>query len=113
MTTTPSLSPESIHPQEKDQVIRALSEQRRRSTLQVLHQCREATISEIAKEIAAKEDDKPNSDNQSDAIRIDLYHRHIPILAEAGLVHYTEERDAIAISEYGMNATSFISESLF
>ncbi|WP_425607440.1 DUF7344 domain-containing protein [Halomontanus rarus] len=91
-----------------DQVIRALSEQRRRSTLRVLQQHQEATISKIAKEIAAKEDDGPNSDVRSDAVHIDLYHCHIPILAEAGLVHYTEDQDVVAISEHGTNITAFL-----
>lgn len=113
MTTTPRRSPKPTHPRENDQVIWALSEQHRRSTLQVLQQHRKATIAEIAQEIAAREDDGPNSDVRSDAIRINLYHHHIPILAESGLVHYLEEQDIVAISKHGMNTTAFLGEGLF
>lgn len=113
MATTPNTSPEPDHPREKDQVIRALSEHCRRSTLQVLQQHQDATISEIAKEIAAKRDDGQNSNGQSDAVHIDLHHRHVPILAEAGLVYYTEEREIVAISEHGTKITELLEEGLF
>jgi len=107
------LSSEPTYPREKDQMIQILSEQRRRSTLQVLQQHQEAAISEIAKEIAAREDNGPNNDVRSDAVRIDLYHCHVPILADADLVHYTEEWDIVAISEHGTNITVFLEEGLF
>jgi DNA-binding transcriptional ArsR family regulator len=101
------------HRREKDKIFRALSEQRRRFALQFLQQHQEATISEMANEIAKREDDRPDGDVLSDAVRIDLYHRHVPILAEAGLVHYEEERDIVTISEHGTNANSFLEGSRF
>lgn len=67
----------------------------------------------MANEIARKEGDGPDSDVLSDAIRIDLYHRHVPILAEACLVYYEEERDIVALTEHGTNTNSFIEECPF
>lgn len=113
MTNVPSEPADPTHPGEKDQVFRALSEQRRRSTLRVLQQHQEATIAEIAEKIVAMEGVGPNSDDISDlvtAVRIRLYHHHIPILADAGLVRYAEERDVVAISERGTNATAHLEE---
>jgi len=113
MTTNPRMSSDQPHQNEKDEIFRALSERRRRFALQFLQHQQEATISEIANEIARKEDDGPDSDGLSDAVRLDLYHRHVPILAEAGLVHYEEERDIVTISEPGTNAGLFLEGSHF
>jgi len=113
MTTNPRMSSDQPHQNEKDEIFRALSERRRRFALQFLQHQQEATISEIANEIARKEDDGPDSDGLSDAVRLDLYHRHVPVLAEAGLVHYEEERDIVTISEPGTNAGLFLEGSHF
>lgn len=111
MTNHPTITPKSNHPRKKDRLFRALSKQRRRRTLRVLQQHQQASISEIAQKIALCEDGAPSSDGPSDTvteIHIDLYHRHIPILAAAGLIYYVEERDVIAISEHGMNAIAYM-----
>lgn len=110
----PSTSPATDHEREKNQMFRALSEQRRRSTLRILQRHRKANLSGIAKEIARMESDGSSSDVPSDAVtavRIDLYHRHLPILAEAGLVQYMEGRNVLALSEYGTNVTAYLEES--
>lgn len=111
MTKIPSVPAEPTHSRGKDQMFQAFSEQRRRFTLRVLRQHQEATVSELAKEVAAREDDGTNSNDISNAVTevcTDLYHRHIPILAEAGLVHTVEEQDVVAISKHGMNATAYL-----
>lgn len=94
-------------------MLRALSDQRRRATLQILRRHQKARLSEIADEVARREDDDAGSAGTADTIsdiRIDLYHRHVPLLVDAGLVHYTEGRNAVAISEQGILATAYLDE---
>lgn len=109
----PSTSRAPSHGRKNDQVLRALSDQRRRYTLQVLRRHREARLSEIADEVARSEDGDPASAGPADAvsdIRIDLYHRHVPLLVDAGLVDYTEGWNVVAISERGVFVTAYLDE---
>lgn len=109
----PSPPPTTDHERERNRLFRALSVQRRRFTLRVLSQNQETNLSEIAREIATRENDRSTGDVPSDVItdvQIDLYHRHIPVLAEAGLVHYVEEPNVVAISEYGTDVTVCLEE---
>ena len=109
MANDPGPCSELSDSREKDQVFRALSKQRRRSTLRILEREQAATIAEIAAEIAARQDEEASTDDRSDvvtAVRADLYHHHVPVLADAGLVHYAEHRDVVALSEHGTNVTA-------
>jgi len=115
MSKDPNMSLGPTRPRERDDVFRALSKTRRRDILRALQRHREVTISELAKEIVAREDGGLNSDDISDAVtavRVELYHHHVPMLVEGGLVHYAEERDAVTLSEVGTIATAYLDEAL-
>lgn len=52
---------------------------------------------DLARELVAGSADPETSEPEID-LRIDLYHRHVPILAAAGVVRYTADRDVVSIT---------------
>ncbi|WP_373189639.1 hypothetical protein [Halolamina sp.] len=84
---------------ELDEVFAALSHPRRRYLLYTLvNGSSEATLSELAANVAAWEQDKDQSaltDDERQEVHISLYHSHIPKLASLGILEYQESEDII------------------
>lgn len=84
---------------ELDEVFTALDHSRRRYLLYTLANERsEETLSELATNIVAWEQDKPAgevTDEERRRVHVSLYHSHIPKLADLGIVEYREGEDII------------------
>lgn len=102
MTMTDSASMETDPVRETNQLFRVLSHHYRRAILRVLQQSQNVTISDLAERVIQRTLDSPNEDSSSEEIAtltVELYHCHIPMLAEAELVDYAEERNSVTISD--------------
>lgn len=80
-----------------------LSDRRRRTVVAFLliHK-RSLTVSDLAKLIAEREHETEITELSGDevrAIHTDLYHVHVPRLADAGVVEYDEKRDLVEPTE--------------
>lgn len=91
---TPSLS--------KDEVFSLLSVERRRRTLEYLRRTNDGTtLSELAEEIAADENDVPVdliSSDQRKRVYIALYQSHLPKLDDAGVVEFEDDRGSVELA---------------
>lgn len=82
-----------------DDVYRALASTQRRRALYVLLVQEDTTIAELATVLAGWEaTDAGTMRGPADRrrIRTDLHHRHLPVLADAGLVEYDPEEATVA-----------------
>ncbi|WP_207589363.1 DUF7344 domain-containing protein [Halomontanus rarus] len=84
---------------ELDAVFSILDTRRRRTTLAVLADHRKTlSLADLADEVAVREHDTTItnlSPTVVDEISRSLYHNHVPVLADAGLVAYDRERDLV------------------
>lgn len=80
-----------------------LADEHRRHAVAYLATCEESvTISELAAEIATRSSNRPRTaipTQQTRSIMIDLHHKHVPKLAEAGVVEYDRECGLVELSE--------------
>ena len=73
-----------------DKVHRAVSDHRRRTLLRYLRQRPGETVSlETAIDVVADPDTDPPDKH---SVAIDLYHKHLPVLTDAGLITFDSER---------------------
>lgn len=87
---------------ERDLLFDLLQNNRRRAALRILDEEGELTLAELAERIAAEENDVPLSEASENARRsvyISLYQRHVPKLAEHGVVDYDREESTVALRE--------------
>lgn len=88
---------------ERDQVYRALADERRRGVLAILENAdAPLAVADLALEIARREHDDGVSDESyetAEQLRISLYHCHLPKLADAGLVDYDTDRQLVTLSD--------------
>lgn len=87
---------------EKDLLFDLLQNNRRRAVLRTLDEEGELTLAELAEIIAAEENDVPPSEASESARRsvyISLYQRHVPKLADHGVVEYDREQSTVALKE--------------
>jgi hypothetical protein len=81
-----------------DAVFRALAHDRRRHTLSCLQEHRTILLPDLAELVAERECDSDLNElpaEQVTEIYFSLYHRHIPVLTEAGLAQYDQETDCV------------------
>lgn len=80
-----------------------LSDQRRRYVLHCLRTYdNPMQLADVADEIAVLERDTVITDIPAEDVKrvyISLYHTHVPKLVDAGVVEYSQERDAVALTE--------------
>lgn len=86
-----------------DAVFDALSDGRRRTTVSLLqtHE-RPMALADVADEIAIREHDADITSIPAEEVKriyTSLYHSHVPKMAAAGLVVYSQERDVVALSD--------------
>lgn len=90
----------------------ALANRRRRYVLQCL--CEYQTpmaLADLADEIATQEQDAPLPDIPAEDVKrvyMSLYHTHIPKLADANIVEYTQEQDLVALSTKSEHVEAFL-----
>lgn len=92
----PSFIPEQRPP--LDELLSLLSYRRRRDTLYYISDHETASLESLATSIAAREADIPAenvSADEREAVLIDLYHNHLPKLADQRLIEYDSRSGAI------------------
>lgn len=85
-----------------DTLLDALSHARRRYVLYYLQDEETSTLNEVARRLTAWETGVPVetvTDEDAEAVRAALYHKHLPILAEAMLVEYDDRSEALRYRE--------------
>lgn len=68
-------------------------------------------LRDVADELATWEHDAPIAEVPEENVRsiyVSLYHVHVPKLAAAGIVEYSEERDAVAPREISEDIVSLV-----
>lgn len=79
----------------------ALAHERRRHVLSILEDTgAELSLNELVREVANRESgDKPGATcDEVEQIRISLYHRHLPKLADVGLVEHNPGEHTVALA---------------
>ncbi|WP_306058765.1 DUF7344 domain-containing protein [Natronococcus wangiae] len=99
-TDEPRFDPPSIgdHRSSIDELLSLLSHQRRRDVLYHLSRNEVADVESLATMIAARETDLPSEqidDDDREPVLIDLYHNHLPKLADRRLVEYDSRSGAV------------------
>jgi len=86
-----------------DRVIRLLADERRRYALRCLLKHDALPLADLADEVAVRERDEPIGEISAEEVKhvyMSLYHTHVPKLAQAGVVTYDQDADAVAVDEY-------------
>lgn len=96
-----------------DVLFDALSESRRRFVLSCLQEyATPMALGDIADELAVREHEVAITDIPAEevtSIYISLYHCHIPKMADLGIVEYSQDRDAVTLTEKGSELISMVS----
>lgn len=103
--STPDLSPLMEMDLDTDALFEVLSDPARRFVVACLHEyANPMALADVADELAVWKYDTEITDIPADEVKsiyITLYHAHIPKMADAGIVKYSQERDAVALAEIG------------
>lgn len=98
-----------------DLVFEILSNTRRRMMLYYLSQNEgQATIQELAEQIAALENDVPVDElrrRQRKRVYVSLYQTHVPKLEDSGIVEYDDESGEVRLTERAGEFDSYLSSS--
>lgn len=87
---------------EVDYVYEALAHARRRYLCYSLLEDTRRSLTELATEIVAWEDDVPEeavTQRHRDRVYVSLYHTHVPMLVDAGIVSFDEANGTITAAE--------------
>lgn len=86
-----------------DALFDALADRRRRYVLHCLRESRTPmALADLADEVATREQEAPISEVPAEEVKrvyVSLYHAHVPKLADASIVEYSQQRDLVALSE--------------
>lgn len=84
--------------------LESLAHHRRRYALHVLREHEEPmALADLADEVAVREHDEPLAEIDPETVKevyISLYHVHVPKLADAEHVLYSQELDAVALADH-------------
>lgn len=88
----------------------ALSHRYRRVALYYLREHESASVATLAELVTGWVESGPDPPDPVDHDRVlaDLHHRHLPVLAEAGLVDYDREERAVRLAEPSATAAHLI-----
>jgi DNA-binding transcriptional ArsR family regulator len=99
----------------EDRLYRALAARRRRRVLYVLLVQEESTVGELATLLAgwgATESGTMATPDDRERIVDDLESVHLPVLADAGMVDYDREREAVRLAPLAPSVTELICQSV-
>lgn len=95
-----------------DVLFDVLADQRRRYTLECLREFRTPmALSDLADEVASREQERPVPDIPAEEVKqvyMSLYHVHIPKMADANIVEYTQEQDMVVLTPESEHVEPFI-----
>ncbi|MBV0923821.1 helix-turn-helix domain-containing protein [Halomicroarcula limicola] len=83
-----------------DLVHRALADEIRRTILARLRTGEPVPLSALAETIAASEISTEVT-SSVETLRVELYHVHVPLLCDAGLLEYDDRRSAVVLTDLG------------
>lgn len=88
---------------EVDELVAAVSHHHRREALEVLRSAnRPLALADLATELVRRNGEdsaKEAIKQQAERLQLQLYHCHVPKLAEAGLVEYNAARKTVSLTE--------------
>lgn len=97
---------------EADDLFDVLSDARRRFVLACLREyATPMALADVADELATWEHDAPItqiSEEEVTSLYLSLYHMHIPKMDDAGIIEYSQERDAVALTEDSEDIASLV-----
>ena len=85
-----------------DEILSTLSNTQRRRIISYLQNEGPASKSEISHQLVAWEHDSPPSevsDNAVKKVKVDLHHKHLPELKDAGLVEYDRRSEMVLVRD--------------
>lgn len=98
-----------------DEILRAAANERRRSVIDHLRESEQPiALAELAQRLARSDrtaSDAPLDQTEVDRLTIELYHTHIPILADADVVVFDEDRHTIGEGETFERLTRLLTAS--
>lgn len=107
MTDNPVRQPDVTAPAaldiDDDTLYEVLSDSRRRFVLACLDEyATPMALSDIADELAVREHGAPITEIEAEEVKsvyVSLYHVHVPKMEDAGLIEYSQEQDAVVLTE--------------
>lgn len=99
-----------------DRIYELLAQQRRRNCITCLYEHGPLPLADLADEIACDEYDAPITEIPEDEVLrvyLSLYHTHIPKLAEANVVEYTQQQDIVLLGENAEVVKQFLPDDSF
>lgn len=89
------------------EVFRLLSHHRRRAAVQYLAtQVGTTAVSDVADQIALLEGE--HTDDRYERICTGLFHNHLPMLAEAGVITYDSDQEVVELRDRGTDMVSYL-----
>ncbi|MBX0324051.1 hypothetical protein EGH21_13520 [Halomicroarcula sp. F13] len=85
-----------------DRVYRALAAEERRLALACLEHHRQLTLPDLAELVLERQQDADVASLSGERLRdtyFQLYHTHVPVLEDCGLVRYSQEDDLVAATD--------------
>ena len=79
------------------------SERRRHVLYRLKNRERPQALADLAEYVAGRESETPGPEMDRETVKsvyVDLYHCHVPKLADGGFVEYDQEADTVALVEY-------------
>jgi len=98
---------------ELGQTFEALSDSRKRRVLDLLAENGEMTLTALAADLAASEAGAPTDSltrSTVNVVRVDLYHRHLPQLADLGLVDDVDDETRVRLTNEGAAVEGFLDD---
>lgn len=95
---------EAVHPLSQETIYGILAHHRRRVAVACLDEHGPLALGDLADVVASAEHDKPVAEISEDEVldvHVDLWHSHIPKLAEANVVELEQEREIVRLAENG------------
>lgn len=113
--TAPSIEPTDVT---LDQLFDVLANQRRRHVLSYLHEAPTDVVefSDLIAGVVARESDRNRDTDHYETVAIDIWHTHLPKLANFGLLEYDEEDQMIRyyghsfLEEHLTHASEYVGE---
>lgn len=97
-----NVTADDSEPPAREGLFGVLSNRRRRYALRCLEACETPmAVADLADELARRETDGPAVRDVRERLRISLYHRHLPKMADADLVSFDEDDRTVDIRDGG------------
>ncbi|MDS0296475.1 DUF7344 domain-containing protein [Halogeometricum luteum] len=114
-TNAPSAEPRSgADAPSPDAFYDVLADRRRRYAVESLGECRTPVpVADLADDVATRDYAAPLSDisaEERERVLISLHHRHLPKLADRGIVVYARERGEISLTAEGERVRAFLDD---